>query len=113
MLVAPGVQGELGVLPRHTHLMAALQPGEIRLTNGKQVECYAISSGFIEVCPDKVLVLADAAEAAVDISVERAKRALERARKRLQEKQGGEVDFGRARLALMRAINRLKVSEGK
>ena len=113
MLVAPGAQGELGILPRHTHLMAALRPGEIRLTNGKQVARYAISSGFIEVSPDKVLVLADAAEAAMDISVERAKRALERAKKRLHEKQGGEVDFDRAKLALMRAINRLKVVAGR
>ena len=113
MLVAPAAQGELGVLPRHTHLMAALRPGEMRLARGGKVLRYAVSSGFLEVTPQKVLVLADAAEPAGDINAERAKRALERARKRIKEGKGEEVDFGRARLALMRAINRLKIAGRK
>ena len=113
MVVAPGAEGEFGVLPRHAHLMATLKPGELRLTVAGKVKRYAVSSGFLEVTPRKVLVLADAAEPEGEINVDRAKRALERARKRVKAGKGAEVDFGRARFALMRAINRLRVTKGK
>jgi F-type H+-transporting ATPase subunit epsilon len=112
-LVAPGAEGELGILPRHTHLMAALTPGEIRLRQGGKTLIYAISSGFMEVSPKKVLILADSAEQAGDISVERANKALERAKKRLKEVKSGDINPDRAKLALLRAINRLKVARRK
>ena len=115
MLVAPGVLGELGVLPRHTHLMAALRPGEMRLTVGGKLKRYAVSAGFMEVTPERAMVLADSAEPAEEISVERAQKAVDRARQRLRESAKGEpeVNVDRAKLALVRAINRLRVAKKK
>ena len=115
MVVAPGVQGELGVLPRHTHLMAALDTGEMRLTVGGKIKRYAVSAGFMEVTPERAMVLADSAELAEEISVERAQKAVDRARQRLRKaaREEPEINPDRAKLALIRAINRLRVAKKK
>ncbi|MFQ5855400.1 MAG: F0F1 ATP synthase subunit epsilon [Anaerolineae bacterium] len=85
MVTAPGIEGELGVLPRHAPLMTALQPGELRIRKGDQVEFFAVGGGFLEVRPDRVIVLADSAEHVDEIDIERAEAARQRAEKMLKE----------------------------
>lgn len=110
MVVAPGVDGYLGILPHHTPLMTMLNPGELRIKNGGEEIDMAITGGFLEVRPDKVVVLADAAERAEEIDIARA----EAAKKRAEERLAGKVPEGdllRAQASLMRALMRLKVAE--
>ena len=112
-VVAPGTMGESGVLAGHTPFMTTLKLGTIRYTDDKGVErCVFVSGGFAEALPDKVTVLAESAERRRDIDIERAKSALERARKRLEEQTAKQnMDFVRAKAALERAIHRLKLAE--
>jgi F-type H+-transporting ATPase subunit epsilon len=111
-VVAPGTEGEFGVLPGHIPFLSGIVPGELRYDTGTSKELMAVSTGFVEVSRDKVSVLVDAAECASDIDVERARSALQRARERLAKERGKEdVDFVRAETALKRAIARLKVVE--
>ena len=111
MVSTKAKSGELGILPGHIPLVAPLEIGAVRLklAGGKQ-EQIAVSGGFLEVRPEQVTVLAQAAEKASDIDVERAQRAKERAEQRLQQAQQEHVDFKRAELALRRAVNRLNVA---
>jgi F-type H+-transporting ATPase subunit epsilon len=104
--------GELGILPGHIPLVAPLEIGAVRLKKGGSTELVAVSGGFLEVRPDKVTILAQAAEQAEEIDVHRAEEAKRRAEQRLQGKRD-DVDFKRAELALKRAINRIKVSQRK
>jgi F-type H+-transporting ATPase subunit epsilon len=110
MVSTKAKSGELGILPGHIPLVAPLEIGAIRLKKDGKTELIAVSGGFLEVRPDKVTVLAQAAEKAEDIDVARAKAAKERAERRLQSKQD-DIDFKRAELALKRAINRLNIAE--
>ncbi|MCL6572959.1 MAG: F0F1 ATP synthase subunit epsilon [Bacillus sp. (in: Bacteria)] len=105
--------GELGILPGHIPMVAPLEIGAIRLKKDGKTEFIAISGGFLEVRPDQVTVLAQSAEKASDIDIERAVRAKERAEQRMKEQHLEHMDFRRAELALQRAINRLAVSERK
>jgi F-type H+-transporting ATPase subunit epsilon len=109
MVSAKAQSGELGILPGHIPMVAPLQIGAVRLKKGGRTELVAVSGGFLEVRPDQVTILAQAAEKAEDIDVERAKAAKERAERRLQSKEE-DIDFKRAELALQRAINRLNVA---
>ncbi|HHP50403.1 MAG TPA: F0F1 ATP synthase subunit epsilon [Moorella mulderi] len=110
-VVVPASEGYMGVLPRHFPALALLRPGVLTYRPvGGALERMAISGGFVEVGPRKVLVLADAAEMPGEIDVERARRAMERARERLRRPHPG-IDIERARLALERAKARLKVAE--
>ena len=112
MVVAPGTEGEFGVLPGHVLFLSGIVPGELRYTSGSKKEALAVTTGFAEVSNDKVSILVDAAERASDIDIERARRAIERARQRLAKERGAEdVDFRRAEGALQRAIIRLKIAE--
>ncbi|WP_413377960.1 F0F1 ATP synthase subunit epsilon [Alkalihalobacillus sp. 1P02AB] len=104
------VDGELGILPKHIPLVAPLTIGAVRLKNGSTVEKVAVSGGFVEVRPDQVTILAEAAELPSDIDVDRATQAKERAEKRLEEVRQEQTDSKRAQLALKRAMNRLDVS---
>ena len=108
-LVAPAVDGYLGILAGHAPLIASLTVGELRITppDATPVEI-AISGGFIRVEHDRVTILADTAELATEIDIERAQHAKERAEERLKA-HVPEVDFERAQAALLRAINRLRV----
>lgn len=107
-VVANGVEGELGILPRHAALMTILKPGALKITQGDQEQLLFVGGGFLEVLPDRVTVLADVAEHADEISVERA----EEARRRAQERLAGtltaaeEIEFQNA-LAMAEARLRL------
>jgi len=113
IVVAPGVMGEFGVLIGHTPFMTSLNVGTIRYTDAQgQERDVFVSGGFAEALPDKVTVLAESAERRRDIDVERAKAALERAQKRLDEKVPG-IDYLRAKMAMMRALRRIQLAESR
>jgi F-type H+-transporting ATPase subunit epsilon len=109
-VIAPGVEGQLGILPHHAPLMTILQAGELVVRKGGQEDSVAISGGFLEVRPDHVIVLADQAERAEEIDVARAMAARRRAEDRLKNKEAG-LDAARAEAALRRALVRLTVVE--
>jgi len=94
MVVVPTIDGEIGILPLHAPLVGALKPGEVRVKYGDTVEWFAVSGGYIQVHEDKVIVLADDAEIASQIDVERARQAKALAEQRLAEigPAGEEVD---------------------
>ena len=108
-LEIPGRDGYFGVLPGHAPLFSELKIGDLAYRKGNQWFHLAVAWGFVEVLPTKVRVLAETAERAQQIDVERAKRAKERAEQRLA-RPTGDVDFDRARIALERALIRLQVS---
>ncbi len=110
VVVAPGVEGQLGILPHHTPLMTTLRAGELQIKKGGAEFCLAISGGFLEVRPDRVIVLADTAERAEEIDIARAEEAKRRAEELLREPFPG-VDTARVEAALRRAIIRLEVVE--
>ena len=109
-VTAPGVEGQLGILPHHTPLMTMLQPGELRIKREGEELSLVVSGGFLEVRPDRVIVLADAAERVDEIDVARAEEAKRRAQERLREHPPG-VDVAQTEAALHRAIIRLEVVE--
>ena len=104
----PGVDGYFGVLPGHTPLLAALSVGELWFRKGQEKTYLAIAYGFAEVLPERVTILAQLAERAEDIDIERAESARSRAAQRLEQKS--DVDYERARLALTKSMTRLQVS---
>ncbi len=106
----PGVEGELTVLPRHAPLLTMLKPGELVVRRGGEEVAMAVSGGFLEVMPDKVVVLADTAERAEEIDIARAEAARRRAEESLR-RAVTEEDLARARAALQRALVRLRVAE--
>jgi F-type H+-transporting ATPase subunit epsilon len=109
-VVAPGVAGELAVLPRHAPLLTMIKPGVMRILKGGEEIEMAITGGFLEVRQDRVTILADAAERAEEIDVVRAEEARRRA-ERILEERVAEEDLARAAAALQRALLRLKVAE--
>lgn len=115
IVVAPGAQGEFGVLIGHTPFMTTLKAGVVRYTDagGQEREVF-VSGGFVEALPDKVTVLAESAERRRDIDLTRAEAAKKRAEKRLAEDRSKkEIDFMRARVALERALQRLQVASSR
>ena len=112
MVIGVTATGEMGVLPGHIPTVAPLGIGAVRLKKDNSTELVAVSGGFLEIRPEKVTILAQSAERAVDIDVARAREAAKRAEGLLQGKKD-EVDFKRAELALKRAMNRIDVYEGK
>jgi F-type H+-transporting ATPase subunit epsilon len=102
----PSSQGYLGILPGHAPLLAELGIGEISYKTGERTEYFFCSWGFVEVLPERVVVLAQQAEPASEIDVNRAEQAKSRAEKRLVSKDPG-VDFARAELSLLRSISRI------
>jgi len=110
VVVAPGVQGQLAILPMHAPLMTMLQPGELLVRKGVDEQSMFISGGFLEVRSDKVIVLADTAERAEEIDMSRAETAKQRAQDRISLPPD-QVDHARAQAALLRAMMRLKVAE--
>jgi F-type H+-transporting ATPase subunit epsilon len=105
----PGADGYFGVLPGHTPLLALLGAGELWYRRGTDVSYLSIAFGFAEVQPDRVTILAQIAEKAGEIDVARAEAAKKRAEERLAS-QITDIDFERARIALMKALIRLQVS---
>lgn len=110
-VIAPGVEGQLGILPHHAPLMTTLQAGELRVRRGGEEDSLAISGGFLEVRPDRVIVLADAAERAEEIDVARAEAAKKRAEQRLADRHAAGFDESRAEASLHRALARLEVAQ--
>ncbi|MDO8473917.1 MAG: F0F1 ATP synthase subunit epsilon [Dehalococcoidia bacterium] len=110
VVVAPGIEGQLGILPHHAPLMTMLEPGEVVIKKGGEETIMAVSGGYLEVSPDKVVILADAAERAEEINVERAEAARKRAQERMKNPVPG-MDQARAEAALMRSMTRLKVAQ--
>jgi len=109
VVIAPGIEGQLGVLPHHAPLMTTLMPGELLVRKGGEEFSLVISGGFVEVRPDRIIVLADAAERVEEIDVARAEEAKRRAEERLKA-PAAEVDHARAEAALRRSLVRLQVA---
>ena len=105
----PGAEGYFGVLPGHAPLLASLQVGELWYRIGQEKFYLAVAFGFVEVLPDRVTVLAQIAERGQDIDVARAEAAKKRAEERVSRPQV-DVDFERARIALMKSSIRLQVA---
>ncbi|GAA5415846.1 ATP synthase epsilon chain [Paraliobacillus ryukyuensis] len=110
MVSCKAQSGELGILPNHIPVVAPLVISAVRLKRNNETIRVAISGGFIEVSNNQVTILAQSAESPSDIDVQRARKAKERAERRLKAKQD-DIDFRRAEYALKRALNRLDIVE--
>jgi F-type H+-transporting ATPase subunit epsilon len=111
-VIVPGSDGELGILPHHTPLISMLGEGALRVKRGDQVELFVIFGGFLQVRPDRVVVLAETANLASEIDLERAHRAREEAERMLGEGLE-EADLATARIALQRALIRIRIAESQ
>ena len=109
ILVAPGIDGELGILPRHAPLLTVLKPGEIRVVKDGEDSLMAVSGGFLEVLGNKVTILADTAEREDEIDVQRSEEALKRAEERVATAPA-ERDLERALASMRRSQARLRVA---
>lgn len=112
VLIVPGSEGQLAIYPKHAALMTTLTAGELVIRRAGVEEAFAVTGGFMEVRSDHVTILADAAEAAEEISLERVEAARARAEERLRlyrERGGTEDEMARAQAALQRSLLRLKV----
>ena len=107
---APGYNGEFGILPNHIPFLTSLLVGNLYYKDGGKNHYVFVAGGFAEVSNNKVTILAEVAERAVEIDVERARKALERAEQRLQQAQEN-IDYTRARAALMRAMARMRARD--
>jgi F-type H+-transporting ATPase subunit epsilon len=110
MVICPGIEGELGLLPRHAPVFTLLQPGELRVRKGAEEISMVVTGGFLQVSQEKVIILADAAERADEIDEARAMEARRRAEERLATR-ASESDLIRAEAALRRSLTRLSILE--
>lgn len=108
-IVLPTPQGEIGILPHHIPLMSLLIAGEIRVVKGAETVVLAVSGGFIEVQPERVVVLADTAERAEEIDEQRAEEARKRAESLLKEKRVDQEEFASLAAKMEKELARLKV----
>ena len=109
-VLAWGVEGQLGILPHHAPLMTMLQPGDLVIKKDGEEDTLTLSGGFLEVRPDKVVVLADACERAEEIDIARAEAAKQRAQEALKEAKSA-VDAAAAEASLRRSLARLRAAE--
>jgi F-type H+-transporting ATPase subunit epsilon len=110
-VIAPGTEGEFGVLPSHINFLSGIVPGELRYNAGNKWEYMCVTAGFAEVSGDRVSILVDSAEKAIDIDQARALSAMDRAKERLaKDRDNKDIDFLRAEAALKRAIARIKTA---
>ena len=107
----PGVEGELGILPHHAPLVSTLGYGELRIRKGGSEESFAIVGGFVQVRPDKVVVMAETADLASEIDLERAEEARREAERALETGYTEGADLSAARAALQQALMRIRVAE--
>ncbi|WP_078393009.1 F0F1 ATP synthase subunit epsilon [Shouchella patagoniensis] len=112
LVVVKTTEGELGVKAKHIPLVSPLTAGPARFIKDGKEEQVAVTGGFIEVRPDQVTILAEAAERPEQINEDRAAKAKERAENRLND-NGGHIDKKRAEIALQRAVTRLNVAKHK
>ena len=110
-VVLPGSEGELGVLPHHAPLVSTLGIGELRIRKGGSEETFAIAGGFLQVRPDKVVVMAETADMAAEIDLEKARQAREEAERALETGYQEGADLAAARAALQQALLRIRVAE--
>ena len=107
----PGVEGELGVLPHHAPLISMLGVGELRIRKGGAEEIFAIAGGFLQVRPDKVVVMAETADMASEIDLQKAEEARREAERALETAYHEGADLAAARAALQQALLRIRVAE--
>jgi F-type H+-transporting ATPase subunit epsilon len=110
-VVLPGSEGEIGVLPHHAPLVSTLGAGELRLRKGGNEEFFAIVGGFLQVLPDKVVVMAETADIASDIDLEKAQEARRQAEQALEGGTGEGADLNAARAQLQAALIQIRVAE--
>jgi len=110
-VVLPGTEGELGVLPHHAPLISTLGVGELRIRKGGVEEYFAIAGGFLQVLPDKVVVMAETADMSSEIDIEKARQARAEAEKALEAGYHEGADLVAARAALQQALLRIRVAE--
>ncbi|MEO0205397.1 MAG: F0F1 ATP synthase subunit epsilon [candidate division WOR-3 bacterium] len=113
ILTVPTMDGEISILAKHVPLVSIISPGEIKIKKDGEIEFMAITGGFVQVLPHKVIILADAAERAEEIDLERAMKARERAQKLMEEKRGDKITHAEAMAAFQRALVRIKVGQRK
>ncbi len=106
----PGEDGQFGVMANHTNAMFALKEGEIKVVGDRETSYLATRGGFAEVTGEEVKLLVETAEHAADIDVDRARKALERARRRIDE-HAPDMDLQRAEMSIRCALTRLKVAK--
>jgi F-type H+-transporting ATPase subunit epsilon len=111
MVVVPGIEGELGILPHHAPLITTLGVGELRIRKGGAEESFAIVGGFLQVRPDKVVVMAETADLASDIDLEKAQAARREAERALESATNEPADLASARAQLQQALLRIRVAE--
>jgi len=109
-IIAPGYEGEFGVLPEHTQYLAILAVGVLRYRRGGEVRKVSVGGGFAEVTPDRVVILADVAEKAEEIDVARARKAHGRAEEALRDLPMDDASFPRMQAALQRALARIEAA---
>jgi F-type H+-transporting ATPase subunit epsilon len=109
MVIVPGRNGQLGILPHHTPLISSLGVGELRIKKAGTEQSLLISGGFVEVRPDKVIVMADLAEHSEEIDEQRAVEARKRAQAELEQAKD-PVDLARVRAALQTALMRERIA---
>jgi len=107
----PGIEGELGILPHHAPLLSILGFGELRIRKGGAEESFAIVGGFVQVRPDKVVVMAETADLAAEIDLEKAQEARREAERALETGYSEGADLSAARAALQTALMRIRVAE--
>ncbi|HXG40785.1 MAG TPA: F0F1 ATP synthase subunit epsilon [Candidatus Limnocylindrales bacterium] len=107
----PGIDGELGILPHHAPLLSLLGAGELRIRKGGTEESFAIFGGFVQVRPDKVVVMAETADLASEIDLEKAEQARREAERALETGYHEGADLAAARAALQQALLRIRVAE--
>ncbi|MFD2170190.1 F0F1 ATP synthase subunit epsilon [Tumebacillus lipolyticus] len=110
LIIARGGDGDLGIMAGHTPVVTTLKISTLRVKTDQGEDVISVAGGFLEVKPEKVTVLAEAAELPEEIDVDRATRAKERAERRLADRSDS-LDQSRAEIALQRAINRLNVAK--
>jgi len=110
-VVVPGSQGELGILPHHAPLLTTLGLGELRIRKGGSEESFAIIGGFLQVRPDRAVVMAETADMAAEIDLERAEEARREAERALEAGFVEPADLAIARAALQHALLRIRVAE--
>ena len=111
MVIAPGIEGELGILPHHAPLITTLGVGELRIKHGGSEESFAIIGGFLQVRPDKVVVMAETADLASDIDLEKAQEARRAAERALEGPSQEPADLASARAQLQQSLLRIRVAE--
>ena len=111
MVLVPGIAGEMGILPHHTPLVSLLGLGELKIRKGGQEESFAIAGGFLQVRPDKVVVMAETASLASEIDLEKAQEARREAQRALESGFHEGADLASARAAMQQALLHIRVAE--